>query len=548
MTGERVARARWHVPQVADLRGSLCPYGEKGPCETCMVAFAADSASRPHTGARRRLTSKRPAARLRSRASLEHARSLPISPKSRFFGAPSPACHGYAIADKDVLSTLCPSPESVIGGDATKQTITRRVRSEMIECGPRPTSAGALPVPRAQGSAQCAFAYAGPTLLSIQVRARSPGTIASRQSRPNRWEHGVSRHIRELRPQRRSPHTGRAHDWFGPAPHAVLRRLNTSEFAGTAPLDCDETAKCKTFSIANTVPGVSHAVALAHHPSQYLDSQSIGPRVGYRSIAWQPSGISHAGLPESSHTVAISQGGRALGTRRKRERSVRMTGFNSPVIFSHEFCTHIESSSRVMNRAQAAAALSAYVKSHGFQDPDDGRFFRVQGTLRRLFPTAPARVAFRSITGLLAPHVLNMRDAPPELQEIAKALKRDYQKNMQQRPPQPRQRRPRMQHKSLDPKVKQRLRKSRSGVFRPARLSPALSAICGDQTELPRPDVTRLVWKYIKDQNLQDSEDPVFVLPDEKLKEVCGTGDRIHSLELSKYVSQNLTRIATTPP
>lgn len=221
-----------------------------------------------------------------------------------------------------------------------------------------------------------------------------------------------------------------------------------------------------------------------------------------------------------------------------------MTGFNSPVIFSHEFCKYIESDSRVMNRAQAAAALSAQVKSRGFKDPDDGRFFSVHGSLRDLFPTAPARVAFRSITSLLTPHVLKMHEAPPELQEIANALKRDYQESMQQRPPKPRPRRPRVQHKNLDPKVKQRLRKSRSGVFRPARLSQALSAICGDQTELSRPDVTRLVWKYIKDRNLQDPEDPVFILPDKKLEEVCGTSDRIHSLELSKHVSQNLTRIA----
>jgi len=69
--------------------------------------------------------------------------------------------------------------------------------------------------------------------------------------------------------------------------------------------------------------------------------------------------------------------------------------------------------------------------------------------------------------------------------------------------------------------------------------SPQLAAIVGNRP-MPRTEVTKKVWDYIKKNNLQDPKEKRTIVPDDKLKSVVGGKSRISMFEMTKYVSQHL--------
>jgi chromatin remodeling complex protein RSC6 len=68
--------------------------------------------------------------------------------------------------------------------------------------------------------------------------------------------------------------------------------------------------------------------------------------------------------------------------------------------------------------------------------------------------------------------------------------------------------------------------------------SPALAAIVGTQP-LPRTEVTKRIWDYIKARNLQNPANKRNVLCDPLLKAVMGK-DEVTMFEMTKLVGQHL--------
>merc|ERR1712100_95372 len=58
------------------------------------------------------------------------------------------------------------------------------------------------------------------------------------------------------------------------------------------------------------------------------------------------------------------------------------------------------------------------------------------------------------------------------------------------------------------------MKKAGKGIFAPKKLSDALAAICGKKV-LPRTEVTKLVWAYIKKHKLNEGR---TIKPDAKLR------------------------------
>ena len=56
---------------------------------------------------------------------------------------------------------------------------------------------------------------------------------------------------------------------------------------------------------------------------------------------------------------------------------------------------------------------------------------------------------------------------------------------------------------------------------------------------LPRGQVVRKVWDYIKKQNLQNPENRREILADNKLKPIFGK-DKVTMFEMNKYLAQHL--------
>ena len=67
----------------------------------------------------------------------------------------------------------------------------------------------------------------------------------------------------------------------------------------------------------------------------------------------------------------------------------------------------------------------------------------------------------------------------------------------------------------------------------------ALAAVVGAMP-LPRTEVTKKIWDYIKKNKLQDSINRRLINADEKLKAVFGGKKQVSMFEMTKLVSNHL--------
>merc|ERR1712118_132872 len=74
------------------------------------------------------------------------------------------------------------------------------------------------------------------------------------------------------------------------------------------------------------------------------------------------------------------------------------------------------------------------------------------------------------------------------------------------------------------------------GIFAPKKLSDALAKICGGKT-MPRTEVTKKIWVYIKKYKLNDGR---TIKPDATLKAVFPVAS-LDMLKMAGYVSKHLS-------
>jgi upstream activation factor subunit UAF30 len=82
-------------------------------------------------------------------------------------------------------------------------------------------------------------------------------------------------------------------------------------------------------------------------------------------------------------------------------------------------------------------------------------------------------------------------------------------------------------------------KKAVSGFMKPVQPDEALAAIVGSKP-LPRTEVVKKLWVYIKKHNLQDPENKRNINADEKLKPVFGGKKQVNMFEMTKLVSKHL--------
>lgn len=78
------------------------------------------------------------------------------------------------------------------------------------------------------------------------------------------------------------------------------------------------------------------------------------------------------------------------------------------------------------------------------------------------------------------------------------------------------------------------------GLSKPMNLSPELQAVVG-AGPMPRTEVTKALWAYIKANNLQDPTNKRNINADEKLKKVFGGKETVNMFEMTKLVSAHLS-------
>jgi chromatin remodeling complex protein RSC6 len=82
-------------------------------------------------------------------------------------------------------------------------------------------------------------------------------------------------------------------------------------------------------------------------------------------------------------------------------------------------------------------------------------------------------------------------------------------------------------------------RKPNAAFMKPMALSGALSAVFG-AGPIPRTEVTKKIWVYIKKHGLQDSKNRRMINADDKLKSVFGGKKQVSMFEMTKLVNGHL--------
>ena len=82
-------------------------------------------------------------------------------------------------------------------------------------------------------------------------------------------------------------------------------------------------------------------------------------------------------------------------------------------------------------------------------------------------------------------------------------------------------------------------RKPNAAFMKAMTPSPTLAAVVGS-SQLPRTEVTKKIWDYIKKNKLQDSINRRLINADDKLRQVFGGKKQVSMFEMTKLVSNHL--------
>ncbi len=79
-----------------------------------------------------------------------------------------------------------------------------------------------------------------------------------------------------------------------------------------------------------------------------------------------------------------------------------------------------------------------------------------------------------------------------------------------------------------------------SAFMKPMTISEDLAVVVG-KGPMPRSEVVKKLWVYIKKHDLQDPKNKRDILADAALKKVFGGKERVNMFEMTKLVSKHLS-------
>ncbi len=84
-------------------------------------------------------------------------------------------------------------------------------------------------------------------------------------------------------------------------------------------------------------------------------------------------------------------------------------------------------------------------------------------------------------------------------------------------------------------------RKPNAAFMRPMNISAELASVLGSDKALPRTEVTKRIWAYIKKHNLQDAKERRNINADDKLRTVFGGKKTVSMFEMTKLINKHLS-------
>jgi upstream activation factor subunit UAF30 len=83
-------------------------------------------------------------------------------------------------------------------------------------------------------------------------------------------------------------------------------------------------------------------------------------------------------------------------------------------------------------------------------------------------------------------------------------------------------------------------RKPSAAFMKPMTPDAALAEVVGEKA-IPRTEVTKKIWAYIKKNNLQDKKNRRMINADDKMKKVFGGKTQVNMFEMTKLVNKRLS-------
>jgi chromatin remodeling complex protein RSC6 len=89
------------------------------------------------------------------------------------------------------------------------------------------------------------------------------------------------------------------------------------------------------------------------------------------------------------------------------------------------------------------------------------------------------------------------------------------------------------------PAAKKPARKANAAFMKPVQPSAALAEVVGSKA-IPRTEVTKKLWAYIKKNDLQDKKNKRMINADANLKVVFGGKSSVNMFDMTKLVGKHL--------
>jgi chromatin remodeling complex protein RSC6 len=87
--------------------------------------------------------------------------------------------------------------------------------------------------------------------------------------------------------------------------------------------------------------------------------------------------------------------------------------------------------------------------------------------------------------------------------------------------------------------AKKTARKPNAAFMKPVQPDAALAAVVGDKA-VPRTELTKKIWAYIRKHGLQDAKNRRMINADDKLKVVFGGKGQVSMFDMTKLVSKHV--------
>lgn len=84
-------------------------------------------------------------------------------------------------------------------------------------------------------------------------------------------------------------------------------------------------------------------------------------------------------------------------------------------------------------------------------------------------------------------------------------------------------------------------KKANAAFMKPVNPDAALAAVVGTDP-LPRTEITKKLWDYIKSNDLQNPENKREIIADDKLKPIFDGAAKVTMFEMTKLVSNHIVK------